>query len=207
MTRPAIPATDRWTWTIQGTTTPREAWIQARSMCVGAKLDEVHYDGLGGEKSFKADVGYTAPDHDNPPTGLTRLAHVDTDVAFAARVLLGWVDAHNPAVGEPIPFVSGSLPFGTVIPIEVGGHRLSARLELHADGNRGLSLFDGWPDDIDTSRAPEESVTSSSHASRARLPWWAWLAGGLGALGTALGIAWAVKRAGLPPSPASPGGT
>jgi hypothetical protein len=202
---------DHWHWTIQGTTAPRDAWI-VQMKCIGEKLVEVRYAGLGGEAFFNADLRYTAPDHENPPASLTRLSHVDTDVAFAARVLLGWVDAHNPAVGEPIPFVSGSLPFGTVIPIEVGGHRLSARLELHADGNRGLSLFDGWPADIDTSRASEESATSSSYATRVRLPWWAWVAGGLGALGTALGIAWLAKRAALPPvsgapSPAPPGGT
>lgn len=209
---------DHWTWTIQGTTALREARI-VQAKCCGEKLVDVHYAGLGGEAVFRADFRYTAPDADAPPAGLTRLAHADTDQAFAARVLLGWVDAHNPAEGGPIPFVSGALPFGTVIPFEVHGHQLSARLELHADGNRGLSLFDGWPADVDTSRAPAESSAgaspasaTSSYAPRARLPWWAWIAGGLGAVGAALGVAWLVKRPALRPAspaapPASPGGT
>jgi hypothetical protein len=118
-----------WSWTIQYDTTERPA----RLVRTSSGNIEIRFDAPDGRmRQVPVDVAYQPPRLDRIPAGLTNLQSCGQEVAYAVRVLLGYVLSHN-------------LPLGTVIPFYVE-KAYAARLEVHSNAPKGLSTYAGTPE-------------------------------------------------------------
>jgi hypothetical protein len=124
-----VEVLDSWDWTIQYDDTKRAA----RLVRTSSGNIEIRFDAPDGRmRQVPVDVAYQPPRLDRIPAGLTNLQSCGQEVAYAVRVLLGYVLSHN-------------LPLGTVIPFYVE-KAYAARLEVHTNAPKGLSTYAGTPE-------------------------------------------------------------